>query len=214
MCCSCQVGNNITGDVTKLRKDFPDLEGQFANYAELTSLTSRPATNRRLADLVAMVSNKEMDKERGGGALIDWTASSFSRDELLYASTDAWAGLFVWRAFERKKAGLVASLVPEQPEGGGTRTETGEGIPDAVSGTEAGESEVLSDVGLGGDSLVREKDRALVEEVLDDVDVDIPAADWVVAGDDDDDDDDEGEVPEHDGVQTPPEVLRRDESAN
>ncbi|CAN0396294.1 unnamed protein product, partial [Hapterophycus canaliculatus] len=94
------VGNNITGDVNKLHKDFPELNGQFANSCELTSLTSRPTANRRLADLVTMVSGKEMDKERGGGALIDWTASSFSRDELLNASSDAWAGLFVWDALE------------------------------------------------------------------------------------------------------------------
>jgi len=108
-----QVGNNIKGDVRKLRKDFPG--GDVVNYSELTSLTSRPTAQRRLADLVTMTSGKYLDKDVGGGALADWTQDSFSPAELKYATSDAWASLFVWRELERRKVGLLPPAAAEQP---------------------------------------------------------------------------------------------------
>lgn len=63
-----QVGNNITGDVRKLHKDFPNLDGEVANFCELTSLTSRSRVKCSLGELVARTSGKEMDKDLGEGA--------------------------------------------------------------------------------------------------------------------------------------------------
>lgn len=212
---SFQVGNNITGDVGKLRKDFPDLEGDVANWSELTSLTPRPTGKRRLADLVMMVSGKYMDKDRGGGALADWTADSFSHDELLYASSDAWAGLFVWDALERKKGGLVASFESEQPTpGGGDRVPGGgDGVPATGArepGTAPGVGTDQSEEAPGDpevdESLGRMGNRSfaeLPEEVRDDVEAGRAPDDWLTSIDDDaddggvqdDDDDDVDDTP-------------------
>ncbi|CAN0314199.1 unnamed protein product, partial [Ectocarpus sp. 4 AP-2014] len=116
-----KVGNNISGDATKLCKDFPGLEGEFTNYSELISLTSRPEEKRTLGDLVAMVSDKEMDKGLGEGALADWSAPALTDEQLLYAANDAYAGLLVWGVLEKQKADLLGSLGQEEP----TRSSTG-----------------------------------------------------------------------------------------
>lgn len=116
-----QVGNNIKGDVRKLRKDFP--EGDVVNFSELTSLTSRPTSQRRLADLgrpcddgVRQVPRQDV----AGGALADWTKDSFSAAELKYATSDTWGSLFVWQILEQRKVGIVPSAGAGQPthEGG------------------------------------------------------------------------------------------------
>ncbi|CAN0474606.1 unnamed protein product, partial [Laminaria digitata] len=98
-----KVGNNISGDVKKILKDFPELEGEVANYCELRTLTSRPQSRCSLAELVNMVSGKELDKGLGGGALSDWSNPDLSADQLLYAASDAFAGQVVWRVLEERQ---------------------------------------------------------------------------------------------------------------
>lgn len=140
-----QVGNNIKGDVKKLRKDFP--EGDVVNYAELTSLTSRPTAQRRLADLVTMASGKYLDKDVAGGALADWTQDSFSAAELKYATSDAYASLFVWEELERRKAGLLPSVDAEQPTHEGVGGETTDARPEGPGSSESSEMPVESEDG-------------------------------------------------------------------
>ncbi|CAM9585769.1 unnamed protein product, partial [Ectocarpus fasciculatus] len=192
-----KVGNNISGDVTKLCKDFPDLEGSFANYSELTSLTSRPETKRSLAELVAMVSDKEMDKDLGEGALADWSSPELTDEQLLYAANDAYAGVLVWSVLEKQRATLLKNLGQSEPE----RSEAGE---PAVRGG-AKEPVVSSGGGAHGDDRA-ENGRGgfeLPPDMLEEVEAGVPAAAWLVGegvhGDDRDDDEEEVHVlPEDD----------------
>lgn len=185
---STQVGNNINADVKKLCNDFPDQEGEIANYSELTSLTSRPRGRRSLAELVTMVTGKEMDKDLGEGARSDWSNPDLSHDSLMYAITDALGGLVVWQGLEQKKKGISRSLGSLGTTEAASNTQGG-GEPQAAADGEAGPgdprvrpAEGDGQEGGGGGTLDLSSDlREEVEHGTHD-------ADWL-AGDDGDNND-------------------------
>ena len=189
-----QVGNNITGDARKLHKDFPELEGKVANFCELTSLTPQPQARCSLGELVTRTSGKEMDKDLGEGARADWTAYPLSRNQLLYAATDAYAGHLVWTVLEKQKASMLGSLGQKEP----ARSRRREGATQAGAGAGAGEHGVgangndgPSEARLGDDRLGGRTGGVLdlSSDVLDEIEAGVSAAAWLTGGDGDGDDD-------------------------
>lgn len=161
--------------MTKLRNDF-ELDREAGPFCELTSLTTKPSARRGLADLVTMVSGKEMDKDLGGGALTDWTATVLSKEQQLYAANDAWAHLFVWEELERRRAGPGEreTSLPAMPDGAGASG--GEApVPWSVD---------VADVLIEGDGTQTE--LVLSDELRAEVGVGVSNAEWLECGDDDD----------------------------
>jgi hypothetical protein len=92
--CIKKVGVNIIGDAKKLKKDFGvrvkgtvELEEKFEG------------ASKSLAGLVLYVLGKVLDKPLHV-IFSDWEAEKLKKDQRLYASTDAYAGLLLYQAFK------------------------------------------------------------------------------------------------------------------
>lgn len=176
LCFVFKVGNNIQADITKLHKDFCDLDGSVGPVSELISLTEQPSMKRTLASLVRMVSDKELDKDLGGGALIDWTDPFVSVDSLQYAANDAWASLFVWL---KLSGGLEGAL-----QSGGASVGLGPGTRGQDLSSSAGRigAELAWNADLDDACQHREEERAppdLPECVGAEVEVGVSTAAWM-----------------------------------
>lgn len=167
-------------DVAKLHTDFSELHGGVGPVSELVTLTEQPSMKRTLASLVRMVSDKELDKDLGGGALVDWTDPFLSEDNLQYAANDAWAGLFVWLKLSAQSEGALSSGVACV----GLNSRTGE--PNLSSLARRIGAELAWNADLDGSCLHDQEERTapdLPESVGAEVEVGVSTAAWMDSAD-------------------------------
>lgn len=112
------IGFNISGDVTVLKNSFPRSPWGSLHYGEVSTkatkqlFRSRPLSGTYgLEDFVHECFAQPLDKEL---RLSSWEAVELSVPQQLYAATDAWAALRLYRHLE-ERASAVAEMVIGAP---------------------------------------------------------------------------------------------------
>lgn len=87
-----KVGVAIRDDLKKLKQSFPFLPENFVELQDLAK--SKGLKNFGLQGMTEEVLNARLSKK---AKITNWEARTLTRDQIMYAATDAWVGLELFR---------------------------------------------------------------------------------------------------------------------